>query len=118
MTDFQAAILGFVQGATEFLPISSTAHIYLADRLMFDKDSGAAFTAVIQWGTLMAALIYFRKDILNILFRNKDAETGADRHLLLPILVGTIPIVVVGLLLKHQIEEKWRTPYVVAGSMI
>lgn len=120
MTDIQAAILGFVQGATEFLPVSSTAHIYLADKLMFDKDSGAAFTAIIQWGTLLASLIYFRKDIVNILFRRGAPEdkTDTDQHLLVPIIVGTIPVVITGLLLKHKIEHEFRSIYIVAGSMI
>jgi undecaprenyl-diphosphatase len=120
MTDIQAAFLGFVQGATEFLPVSSTAHIYLADKLMFGKDSGAAFTAIIQLGTLLAALIYFRKDIFGILFRKagSDEASGADRRLLLPIAVGTVPIVVAALLMKGWIETEFRSPFVVAGSMI
>jgi undecaprenyl-diphosphatase len=120
MTYFQAVVLGLFQGATEFLPISSTAHIYLADKIIFGKDSGAAFTAIIQLGTLLAAIIYFRKDILNILFRRRsdENEDGADQRLLLPIAVGTLPIVIAGLLLKDKVETGFRGPYVVAGGMI
>src|SRR5438046_2146738 len=106
MTDLHAAVLGLVQGLSEFLPISSTAHILLVDKLFFGQDSGAAFTAVIQWGTLLAALIYFRSDIANILFRRNRAfsagEEGSqtDQHLLIPIILGTLPVAVLGLLLK------------------
>jgi undecaprenyl-diphosphatase len=93
------------------------------DKLFFGQDSGAAFTAVIQWGTLLAALIYFRNDIANILFRRNRAlvqEDGAqtDQHLLTPIIVGTIPVVVFGLLLKHRIEHQFRSLWVVIFSMI
>lgn len=128
MTDLHAAILGLVQGLSEFLPISSTAHILLVDKLFFGLDSGAAFTAVIQWGTLLATLIYFRKDIANILFRRNRAANAAtagseygaqtDQHLLTPILVGTIPVVVFGLLLKHRIENQFRSLWIVTLSMI
>src|SRR5438105_7166196 len=112
MTDFQAVVLGFFQGATEFLPVSSTAHLRIVPALLGWQDPGAAFTAVTQWGTLLAALIYFRKDIYNILFggkvdpSNSPEDSGrADRHLLLPIIVGTIPVVVCGLLFKKRIEN-------------
>jgi undecaprenyl-diphosphatase len=122
MTDLHAAVLGIVQGFSEFLPISSTAHILLVDKLFFGQDSGAAFTAVIQWGTLLATLIYFRNDIVNILFRRKPAseEDGGqtDQHLLTPIVVGTIPVVVLGLLLKHRIEHQFRSLWVVIFSMV
>jgi undecaprenyl-diphosphatase len=123
MNDFQAAVLGFIQGATEFIPISSTAHLRIIPSLLGWEDPGAAFTAVIQWGTLLAALVYFRKDILNILLGNKGPKTDdpasqSDQRLLVPILVGTIPIVVLGLLLKHKIEHEFRGLTVIAVSMI
>jgi undecaprenyl-diphosphatase len=123
MNDFQAAILGFIQGATEFIPVSSTAHLRIIPALLGWEDPGAAFTAVIQWGTLLAALIYFRKDILNILMGNKgqktdDPSTHADQRLLMPIIVGTIPVVILGLLLKHKIENEFRSLTVIAVSMI
>ena len=63
MTDFEAAIYGLVQGLTEFLPVSSSAHLRIVPALLHWEDAGAAYTAIIQWGTLLAALIYFRKEI-------------------------------------------------------
>ena len=66
METWQAIILGIVQGLTEFLPISSTAHLRIVPELWWGKDPGAAFTAVIQLGTLLAVLIYFRQDIARL----------------------------------------------------
>lgn len=133
MTDLHAAVLGVVQGLTEFLPISSTAHIELVDKLVFRQDSGTAFTAIIQWGTVLASVLYFRKDILNVLFGKNIAgasrsqeEYGenipppalADRRLLIPIIIGTIPIVIAGLALKKLIANEFRSLYVIGGSLI
>lgn len=122
MTDFQALILGFVQGFTEWLPISSTAHLRLVPALAGWPDPGAAFTAVSQLGTLLAALVYFRTDLIGIVSRKPAGGPApgdtADRRLLLPILVGTLPIVVTGALLRHAIEHQFRSLYVVTGAMM
>jgi undecaprenyl-diphosphatase len=123
MTDLHAAVLGFVQGISEWLPISSTAHLKIVPALLGWPDPGAAFSAVIQWGTVFAALVYFRRDIANILLGVRsnapDPESArTDRRLLVPILVGTLPIVVVGLLFQNQIENQLRSPYVIGVSMI
>ena len=75
MTWFEASILGLVQGLTEFLPISSTAHLRIVPELLGWADPGAAFSAVIQLGTLLAVLLYFRKDVL---------ESVSYTHLTLP----------------------------------
>jgi undecaprenyl-diphosphatase len=124
MTVFQAIVLGIVQGLTEFLPISSTAHLRIVPALLGWNDPGAAFTAVIQFGTLVAVLIYFAKDIANILqavisgiargkpLHNRDAQMGWM------IAVGTIPIVVLGLLFKKSIETSWRSLYIISAAMI
>ncbi len=123
MTDFQAVILGIVQGVTEFLPISSNAHLKIVPVFLGWQDPGAAFVAVCQWGTLLATLIYFRNDILQILLAKRSASPDADErqigiHLLIPIIVGTIPVVVFGLLLRKQIEREFRSLYIMAGCMI
>jgi undecaprenyl-diphosphatase len=123
VTDFQAIVLGIVQGVTEFLPISSNAHLKIVPVLLGWPDPGAPFVAVCQWGTLLATLIYFRKDIINILAGKGGGQEGdgsgtPDRRLIVPIIVGTIPVVVLGLLLKHKIEHEFRSLYVIAGSMI
>ena len=123
MTDFQAIVLGIVQGVTEFLPISSNAHLKIVPVLLGWQDPGAPFVAVCQWGTLLATLIYFRKDIINILAGKGggpegDGSAAPDRRLIIPIIVGTIPVVILGLLLKHRIENEFRSLYLIAGSMI
>ncbi len=124
MNDIQAAVLGCIQGATEWLPISSTAHLRVVPALLGWSDPGAAFTAVSQLGTLLSALVYFRKDIAAILTNkrldNEDGEpaNANGRELLLPILIGTLPIIVAGLALKHAIEGQLRSLWVVAGALI
>jgi undecaprenyl-diphosphatase len=114
-----AALLGLVQGLTEFLPISSTAHLRIVPALLGQPDAGAAFTAVIQLGSLAAVIAYFARDLFVDLPRAmfKDPTTGLGR---LPILIviGTIPIVVVGLLLKKQVEGELRSLYVIAASLV
>jgi len=121
---FQAIILGIIQGVTEFLPISSTAHLRIIPALIGWGDPGAAFTAVIQFGTLVAVIIYFYKDIIHIsrsviqgitsgkLLHNRDAQLGWM------IAAGTIPIVIFGLTFKHSIETSLRSLYVISASMI
>ena len=121
---FQAIILGIIQGLTEFLPISSTAHLRIVPALAGWNDPGAAFTAVIQFGTLVAVIIYFYREIVSIMtavgrgilirkpLHNRDAQLGWM------ITAGTVPIVVFGLLLKHEIETSFRSLYVISISLI
>jgi undecaprenyl-diphosphatase len=124
MDTFQAVILGIIQGLTEFLPISSTAHLRVIPALLDWKDPGAAFTAVIQWGTWVATVIYFRHDILRLLaaffagLRVGKPFATHDARLAWMIVVGTLPIVVLGMLLKKQIEGPYRSLYVVAAAAI
>ncbi len=119
----EALILGIVQGLTEFLPISSSAHLRIVPALCGWRDPGAAFTAVIQIGTLAAVLAYFREDILRIGTawtrslggrgpRNHDVRMGWM------MIAATVPIVLCGLAFKRQIDHDWRSLYVIAGAMI
>ncbi|NTW46794.1 MAG: undecaprenyl-diphosphatase UppP [Chlorobaculum sp.] len=124
MTLIQAIILGIVQGLTEFLPISSSAHLRIVPEFMGIKDPGAAFTAIIQIGTLLAVMIYFIKDIISIsgavisgIFKGKPLATDEARTGWM-IAVGTVPIVIFGLLFKHEIETVLRSLYIVSASMI
>jgi undecaprenyl-diphosphatase len=124
MTLIEAAILGLVQGLTEFLPISSTAHIRIIPALAGWNDPGAAFTAIIQLGTLAAVLIYFRADIVTIsravlrgMFNGRPLES-ADAKMGWMIAAGTIPIVVFGLLFKTEIETSLRSLYWISGALI
>lgn len=124
MDIIQAIILGIVQGLTEFLPISSTAHLRIVPALLGWGDPGAAFTAVIQFGTLVAVLLYFSKDIAAItgsvvkglLLRKPLHDRNAQLGWM--IAAGTVPIVFFGLLLKEQIETTFRSLYIISGSLI
>jgi undecaprenyl-diphosphatase len=120
----KAIVYGVIQGLTEFIPISSTAHIRVIPALLKWEDPGAAFTAVIQIGTLIATLIYFRQDIfymvsgfMNALKTKKFFEDPYSRMFIL-IIVGTIPISIFGLAFKHFIEGNARGLYVVSSSLI
>jgi undecaprenyl-diphosphatase len=114
MTIWQSILLGIIQGLTEYLPVSSTAHLRIVPALLGWNDPGAAFTAVIQLGTLVAVLAYFWRDIIAI---TRDTLTGKSQMGWM-IVVGTIPVVVLGLLFKHHIESTLRSLYVIAAAMI
>lgn len=120
----QAAVLGLVQGLTEFLPISSTAHVRIVPELFGWKDPGASFTAAIQLGTLAAILLYFAKDLVRA-FQGWAASLApggpkgsSEARLVWAVLIGTIPIVAGGLAFEDQIEHGLRSLYVIAGSLI
>jgi undecaprenyl-diphosphatase len=125
---FDAIILGIIQGLTEFLPISSSAHIRIAGEFLGSaKDPGARFTAITQIGTELAVLIFFRKDIARILsawiqqvvLRRKlyGEEKGQARMGWL-IIIGTVPIVVLGVLGKNIIEDNFRSLWLIASMLI
>lgn len=124
MSAFEALILGIVQGATEFLPISSSGHLRIVPAFAGWEDPGAAFTAVIQLGTMAAVLIYFRHDLWRILrswlaeFRVPFAERSADANLGWFILIGTIPISIFGFLFRNQIEDGARSLYLIGTMLI
>src|SRR5918911_75817 len=109
MDAFQAVILGIIQGLTEFLPISSNAHLKIIPSLVGWKDPGAAFTAVIQLGTLLAVLLYFRHDIARMIAAfvrglwRRQPFAEAESRLAWMIVLGTIPIVICGLAFKKHI---------------
>lgn len=124
MTVPEAILLGLVQGLTEFLPVSSSAHLRIVPELIGSEDPGAAFTAVIQLGTLLAVLLYFRSDIANM---TRALWTGAldrserqnpDFRLAIIVLAGTIPIIVLGLLLRDQIETTFRDLRLIGWTLI
>src|ERR1051325_5664018 len=124
MTLAQALVYGVVQGFTEYLPISSTAHLRIVPALLGWRDPGAAFTAIIQLGTLGAVLLYFCNDIISIsratcvgFAHGKPFETF-EAKLGWMILAGTIPVVAVGAWFKENIENNLRSLYVVSGAMI
>jgi undecaprenyl-diphosphatase len=112
--------LGLVQGLTEFLPISSTAHLRLVPALLDWPDGGAAFTAVIQLGTLLAVVGFFLRDLVRMVAAAARADTrrSLDARMLLYIVLGTIPIGVAGLLFRHAIEGPLRSIAVIASMLI
>ena len=120
----KAVVLGLIQGLTEFLPISSSAHLRIFPELFGWGDPGAAFTAVIQIGTELAVLIYFRKDILRIagawtrsLFQ-PEWRGSFDARMGWFIIVGSLPIVVLGVLLKDVIERDFRNLWIIGTTLI
>jgi len=120
----KAIVLGIVQGLTEFLPISSTAHLRIVPALFGWEDPGAAYSAVIQIGTMLAVVIYFFKDLLKISskvvmnLKNKKFITDYESKLGWYIIIGTIPIIIFGLLLENLIENEFRSLYVISFSLI
>lgn len=124
MSWFEAIVLGLIQGLTEFLPISSSAHLLIFSQLFGWEDPGAAFTAVTQIGTELAVIIYFRHEIGRILvacarsITSADARRSADARMGFLIVIGTIPIAVLGFLFKDQIETAARNLWLVAATLI
>lgn len=124
MSWFEAIVLGIIQGLTEFLPISSSAHLLILSQLFGWEDPGAAFTAVTQIGTELAVIIYFRREIGRIVAAwgrsivSADARHSPDARMGWLIIVGTIPIAVLGLLFSDQIETAARNLWLVAVMLI
>lgn len=122
----EAVVLGIVQGLTEFLPISSTAHLRVVPSLLGWTDPGVQYSAVIQLGSVIAVVAYFAKDLISIargFFTSIAAKdyTSKDVRLVAAIVLGTIPICVLGLLLKHVLEQDGgplRSLNVIGGASI
>lgn len=124
ITTYQAVVLGVIQGLTEFIPVSSTAHIRIIAVFMDMPDPGAAYSAVIQLGTLLALLIYFYRDLLDfsqavirgLVSRKPFADQNARMAYYL--VLGTIPVSIFGLVLSDYIKGPFRSLYVIAASLI
>jgi undecaprenyl-diphosphatase len=120
----QAIVLGIVQGLTEFLPISSSGHLRIVPAFMGWEDPGAAFTAVIQLGTMAAVLLYFRVDLWRIArtwtasLRRPELRTELDARMGWYIIVGTVPISLFGLAFSDQIENEARNLYLIGTTLI
>jgi undecaprenyl-diphosphatase len=124
---FEAIFLGVLQGLTEFLPISSSAHIRIAGELFgTNSDPGATFTAITQIGTELAVLIYFRRDITRIIRawfsqvsrKQLHAAEKADARMGWLILVGTLPIVALGYFGQEKIRNDFRSLWLIAITLI
>ena len=124
---FEAIFLGALQGLTEFLPISSSAHIRIAGEFFgTNQDPGATFTAITQIGTELAVLIYFRRDIVRIISawfsqisrKELQAAEKADARMGWLIIVGTLPIAVLGYLGQERIRDDFRSLWLIAATLI
>jgi undecaprenyl-diphosphatase len=119
----EAIVLGIVQGLTEFLPISSSAHLRIVPAFAGWEDPGAAFTAVIQLGTMAAVLLYFRHDLVRIAtawiasLRDRGRRSELDARLGWYLILGTVPILIFGVAFKNQIENGARDLYLI-GTML
>ncbi|AXN45076.1 Undecaprenyl-diphosphatase [Mycobacterium marinum] len=123
MSWWQVISLAVVQGLTEFLPVSSSGHLAVVSRVFFSDDAGASFTAVTQLGTEAAVLVYFARDIVRILRAWFDglvvkSHRNADYRLGWYVIIGTIPICVMGLLFKDEIRSGVRNLWVVATALV
>ncbi|MDQ0093522.1 undecaprenyl-diphosphate phosphatase [Paeniglutamicibacter psychrophenolicus] len=125
MNWFEAAFLGLIQGLTEFLPISSSAHLRIVGELLPGaSDPGAAFTAITQLGTETAVLVFFWKDIVRIIgawfnaLRGRIPHSDPDAKMGWLIIVGSIPIGVLGLLFEEQIDTSFRSLWIVATTLV
>jgi undecaprenyl-diphosphatase len=124
MTWFEAVVLGTLQGLTEFLPISSSAHLFIFSQFFGWSDPGAAFTAVSQIGTELAVIVYFWRDIKRILSTwsrslvNPPLRKELDARIGWYVIVGTIPVAALGFTFASQIETTARNLYLVATMLI
>jgi undecaprenyl-diphosphatase len=121
---FQAIVLGLVQGLTEFLPISSSGHLRIVPAFAGWDDPGAAFTAVIQLGTMLAVVLYFRADLIRIArawlasLRDPSRRAELDARLGWYLILGTVPIVIFGAAFSHQIENGARDLYLIGTTLV
>jgi undecaprenyl-diphosphatase len=124
MTTFQSLVLGVVQGVTEFLPISSTAHLRIVPALLHWEDPGAAYTAVLQLGSLVAVIGYFLPELMKMLAAAASALMDRSRPPSRPakelgyLIVGTLPAGVAGVAFKHAIEGTFRSLWIIAAALI
>lgn len=123
MSWLEAIVLGLVQGLTEFLPISSSAHLRIVSEVFFANDAGSAFTAVTQLGTEAAVLIYFWPDIWRLIKAwiaglGARGARGLDYRLAWYVIIGTLPISILGVLFKDAIEGPARNLWLIGTSLI
>ena len=124
MTWLQTIVLGAIQGLTEFLPISSSGHLRIFSQLWFGTDAGASFTAVTQLGTEAAVLLYFARDIVRIIaawlrgLRHREHRENLDYRMGWYVILGTIPVGVLGFAFKDQIRTGARNLWLIATMLI
>ena len=127
MNPLQAVVLGIVEGLTEFLPVSSTGHLTIVERLLglrVDDAGVTAFTAIIQVGAIIAVIIYFRSDIVRLVgawirgLLHAEARRTQDWRTAWAVIIGTIPIGILGFLFEDQIQTVARNLWLIATTLI
>lgn len=127
LTYLHSVVLGVVEGLTEFLPVSSTGHLTITEKLLglkVDDPAVTSFTAVVQLGAILATLIYFRRDIVRLFsawvagLRDSSRRDDVDYRLAWFVIIGSIPVAVAGLALRNVITGPLRSLWVVAGALI
>jgi len=124
MPIYQVIVLAIVQGLTEFLPVSSTAHLYLTSWLLGWKTESLAFDIALHIGTLLAVLVYFFRDWVQIIAHGfgirygRDEELERNGALLWLLAAGSIPVGIAGLLFNKQAEGPWRNPLVIGTTLV
>ncbi|RKS67942.1 undecaprenyl-diphosphatase [Motilibacter peucedani] len=127
MNALQAAVLGVVEGLTEFLPVSSTGHLTIVESLLglkVDDDGVTAFTAVIQVGAILAVILFFRAEIIRMVtavvrgIRDPEERRSLDFRLAMYVVAGTIPAGIIGLAAQKLVEGPLRSLYIVGASLV
>jgi len=124
MPIYQVIVLGIVQGLTEFLPISSTAHLYLTSWLLGWNPEGLSFDIALHIGTLLAVVVYFFRDWVQIIAHGfgirwgRDVDLDRNSGLLWLLAIGSIPVGIAGLLFSKQAEGPWRNPMVIGCTLV
>lgn len=118
MSYLDAIILGIIQGLTEFLPVSSSGHLVLAEALLGVKEPGVSFEILVHLGTLLAVLIYFRNRIGRMIMSLFNSELKAERRWILFIIIGTIPAGLVGVTLEDFFDRAFSNPILAATMLI
>jgi undecaprenyl-diphosphatase len=113
-----AALLGLIQGLTEYIPVSSNAHLRVIPAVFGLPDPGAAYTAVLQLGTLAAVIVYFARDLIALPAAMLRAPSSPEGKLPWMLALGTVPIVIAGLALKKHVESDLRSLYLIAGALV
>ena len=118
----RAAVLAFIQGLTEFLPISSSAHLILPSQLLGWPDQGLAFDVAVHLGSLLAVLFYFRHDLWQLFLGSiaglRDRRVNEELYMVICLAIGTLPVAVAGMLLAGFVEAHLRTVPVIAATTI
>jgi undecaprenyl-diphosphatase len=118
MSYFDAIVLGILQGLTEFLPVSSSGHLVLAQEVLGVSDPGVSFEVLVHLGTLLSVLVYFRKGLLDLVRSLFTKEMRAERRIVAYLVIGTIPAGLAGVLLGDFFERAFSSPALTSGMLL